>query len=89
MHHDFGVGVRREHKVLRDEVGLEFLIVLNNAVVDERDGPVAAVVRVSIRGRRPAVGRPARVSNRRAVLFPFIREERFQNRQFTRRLDNG
>jgi hypothetical protein len=62
MGDDFGVGLRREHIAQAFEVRPQGLVILDDAVVHDRDA-IAGNVRMGIVGGRYPVGRPARVSN--------------------------
>ena len=57
---DLGVGLRLELVALRDELGLDGLVVFDDAVVDHRDA-IARDVRVRVRLCDAAVSGPARV----------------------------
>ena len=46
-----------------DELGFKQLIILNNAVMDDEDPPMAIAVWMRIDFVRRAVGRPARVGD--------------------------
>ena len=57
---DLGVGLRAELVAAALEIGAKFLVVLDDAVVDDRHA-VAGDVRMGVAFARHAVGRPARV----------------------------
>ena len=76
MSDDFGIGLAFEYAALGGEFGAQFLVVLDDAVVD--DGKLAGRVRVGIgRGRR-AVGRPSGMRNadiaRRGITGQHVRQ---------------
>src|SRR5947209_20270816 len=50
-------------------------VVLDDAVVDDRDGLRAVTVRVRILVRGPAVGRPARVGDPQPSLHGLVRQD--------------
>src|SRR5437899_8988132 len=53
----------------------EVRVVLDDAVVDDRDGLRAVTVRVRILVRGPAVGRPARVGDPQPSLHGLVRQD--------------
>jgi hypothetical protein len=61
VRHDLGVGLALELMPARAELGAQLLVVLDDAVDDDRDLACAVVVRVSVFVAGPAVRRPARV----------------------------
>ena len=63
MCNDLGIGARIEAQTFSDEFGLEFGIILNDAVVHERH--IRGEVRVGIVNCCGTVGRPARVTKPR------------------------
>ena len=78
---DFGVGLALEHVAEGRQFGAQFVVVFNDAVVDQGDTGVLfgrRKVRVRIvRGRR-AVGRPAGVRNAGETLQAFAGDLGFQ-----------
>ena len=60
---DLGVGVAAEDDALGLQLPLEGGVVLDDAVVDDGDGAVAAEVRVGVAVGGRAVRRPARVAD--------------------------
>ena len=60
-----GVGLRCEGLAVGDEGSAQGVRVFDDAVMDEGEAPVRAGVRVGVRDRRAAVGRPAGVSDAR------------------------
>ena len=58
---DFGIGLALEHPACRCQFGTQFLVVLDDAVVDDRD--LAGGVGVGIGRSRRAVGGPAGVGD--------------------------
>src|SRR5665647_2168142 len=62
VHHYLGVGLALELMPARAELGAQLLVVLDDAIDDDRDLARAIVVRVRILVTRPAVRGPARVA---------------------------
>ena len=60
---DLGVGLARKAMAARDERRLQRFEVLDDAVVDDRGDAAAIDVRVRVLLARPAMGRPARVTD--------------------------
>jgi hypothetical protein len=67
---DLGVGFRDEFVPFALQLILEVQVVLDDAVMDHDDSARAIAVRVRVFLGRPAVGRPARVSD---PVIPFDR----------------
>ncbi len=72
MDHGLGVGVGLELVAARRKLGLELAVVLDDAVVDDRD--VGAHVGVGVALGRAAVGGPARVADAGTTLERLAQE---------------
>ena len=59
----FGVGLRFERVAFLEEKPFDLRVILDDAVVDQRDLSVAAHVRMSVGIRYATVSRPARVTH--------------------------
>ena len=74
MHDHLGVGARRENVARLLELPPQPRVVLDDAVVDDGQGPRAVGVRVRVGVGRRTVGRPARVADADVCLYGILHQ---------------
>ena len=78
---DLGIGIRCELVTLRAERSFDGKVVLDDAVVDDHDSPLAVAVRVGVLFGRATVCGPAGVSESVSSTQRLLGEKRLQIRQ--------